>query len=261
MDIKHSLKKEGGYAQGNHLANLHVNMSNILIKAAHGLTLNEKRIMACCIAQLDSMRIGKRPGFDQMRVKLTALDFAETYEVDTKIAYRDIITASDKLFQRYIRVISNTPKGPKEEKFHWVSGVIYHHGEGWVELGFSPEVTPHLTLLRSEYTSYKLRTTAALRSTYSWRLYELFTSVWDKRKNPSFMKGSLFIKLDDFRRAMDVPESYRWHNIRQRSIEPAIRELSNTHNLKIEWKPVKKGRSVSSLVFDFKENNQKKLDL
>jgi plasmid replication initiation protein len=260
MDIKHATQPEGSYAQGNALAELHVNMSNILVRAAHGLTLSEKRLMACCVAQLDSMRIGRRPGFDQLRVKLTALDFAETYEIDPKVAYRDMIVASDNLFKRYIRYVEDTPKGKQETKFHWVSGVKYHHGEGWVELGFSPEITPHLMLLRREYTSYKLKTTAALRSTYSWRLYELFVSVWNKKKHAA-MTGELYITLDDLCRAMDVPERYKWHDTRKRAIEPAVRELADQNNLKIDWMPVKKGRAVSSLVFYFEEESQKRLDL
>lgn len=260
MDIKHATQPEGSYAQGNALAELHVNMSNVLVRAAHGLTLNEKRLMACCVAQLDSMRIGKRPGFDQLRVKLTAMDFAETYEVDPKHAYREMIAASDNLFRRYIRYVEDTPKGKQETKFHWISGVKYHHGEGWIELGFSPEITPHLTLIRNQYTSYKLKTTAALRSTYSWRLYELFVSVWNKKKHAA-MTGDLYIKLDDLRRAMDTPERYRFADIKRRVIVPAVKELADHHNLRIDWKPVKKGRAVSSLVFHFEEESQKRLDL
>jgi len=260
MDIKHATQPEGKYAQSGTLANLHMNMSNVLARAAHGLTLNEKRIMACCIAQLDSVRPGVLPGFNQMKVKLTALDFAETYEVDPKVAYRNMIAASDKLFQRYIRIVVDTPKGRKETKFHWISGVTYHHGEGWVELGFSPEVTPHLTLLRREYTSYKLKMTGALRSTYSWRLYELFVSVWNQKKHKT-MTGELYIRLDDFRLAMDIPERYKWSNIKQKAIQPAVRELTIHNNLRIDWKPVKKGRSVVSLVFHFEEESQQKLNL
>ena len=59
----------------------------------------------------------------------------------------------------------------------WVSGVTYHHGEGWIELGFSPEMTPHLVELSREFTSYKLKHTVALRSVYSWRLFELLALV------------------------------------------------------------------------------------
>jgi len=260
VDFAKAVKKEGVYGTTSALPELNVNMSNALAKSAHGLTLNEKRVIACCVAQLDSIRAARHPQYDQTKVILRATDFAETYDIDPKVAYRDILAASEKMFERYIRLLHKTPKGMKEIKFRWISGVTYHHGEGWIELGFSPEVTPHLTLLRREYTSYKLKTAAALRSTYSWRLYELFVSVWDKKKHPQ-MEGYLHIKLDDFRRAMDVPESYKWSNVSQKAIKPAVAELGELHNLKIEWTPRKKGRSVSSLSFFFEENSQAKLDI
>lgn len=251
------VQKEGKYAQSKSLDNLHVNMSNTLIKAAHGLTLNEKRLLACCIAKIDSMRIGSRPGFEQMRVKLTVAEYLDIYGTDSKIAYRDMISASDNLFSRYIRINTKTPKGDKEIKFRWISGVIYHHGEGWIELGFSPEVTPHLTLLREQYTSYKLKSAAAIRSIYSWRLFELLKSVAKKNR----MEGKLLIMLDDFKRAMDTPDNYTWNNVRQRCVLPATKELKEKDNLKIDWSTRKKGRSVISLSFDFKENEQMNLSL
>ena len=135
--------------------------------------------------------------------------------------------------------------------------MIYHHGEGWVELGFSPEVTPHLTLLRKEYTSYKLKTAAALRSVYTWRLYELLKSVSKKKQ----FEGELYINLNDFRHAMDAPQGYAWNNIKQRIIVPAVRELIEKDNFKINWKPIKKGRSVASLTFFFEEERQQRLNL
>lgn len=260
MEFAEAVEKEGSYGRDRNLGDLHVNMSNALVRAAHGLTLNEKRLMACCIAQLDSIRTARHPTYDQTRVKLRAVDFAETYGVDSKHAYRELIAASDKLFKRHIRIMDKTPKGMVEIKFVWISGVKYHHGEGWIELGFSHEVTPHLTLLRKEYTSYKLKNAAALRSMYSWRLYELLVSVWNKKKNP-IMEGHLHITMEDFRRAMEVPDSYAWGPMNQKAVKPAIAELSNLHNLKITMTPRKKSRTVVALTFDFEVNSQAKLDL
>lgn len=43
-----------------------------------------------------------------------------------------------------------------------------------LEVNFAPEVAPFLLGLRKEFTTYKLKHTAALRSVYSWRLMEMF---------------------------------------------------------------------------------------
>ena len=85
--LKHVVVKEGEYSRDKSLKDLHINMSNALIRAAHGVTLNEKRLLSCAIAKLDSPRIGVRPGFNQMKIKLTAVEFAKAYTVDERTAY------------------------------------------------------------------------------------------------------------------------------------------------------------------------------
>ena len=52
---------------------------------------------------------------------------------------------------------------------------------------------------------------------------------------------------------MDIPESYKWYDIKRRVIEPALKELILKNNLVIEWEPKKKGRSIYSLYFQFIE--------
>ena len=83
---------------------------------------------------------------------------------------------------------------------------------------------------------------------YSWRLFELFMSV-SVIKND--LKGQLYITLEDFRHSLEVPDSYKFNDIKRRIIEPSCQEINNIHNIKITWKPSKKGRSITSLLFYF----------
>ena len=260
MEFSEAVEKEGEYGKDRDLGGLHVNTSNTLVRAAHGLTLNEKRLVACCVAKLDSIRTARHPNYDQTRVKLTAAEFADTYGIDPKTSYRELVVASDRLFKREVRFSVETPKGARTTKYHWVDEATYQDGEGWVDLKFSDRITQHLTLLRKEYTSYKLKNAASLRSMYSWRLYELLVSVWNKKNHP-IMQGALHIKMEDLRWAMEVPESYAWGQVNQKAIKPAIAELSNLHNLKITMTTKKKARSVVSLSFNFEVNSQAKLDI
>ena len=128
---------------------LNVNMSNALVRAAHGLTLAEKRVVSICIAKMDS--VGLNNG--RYKFKLTAREFAETFEVDANTAYEQLQFAGNHLIKRIARTFEDGRRGKIEHKWVWVSGVAYHPGEGWMELGFSPEMTPHLTLLRQQFTS------------------------------------------------------------------------------------------------------------
>lgn len=227
-----------------------VNMSNALVRAAHGLSLAEKRVVSACLAKMDSVRLDN----GRYKFKLTADEFASTFDVSLDTAYEQLMDTGKKLMKRTARSIEDTPRGKKERIWVWVSGVTYHHGEGWVELGFSHEMTPHLVLLRKEFTSYKLKHASALRSMYSWRLLELLMQFKST--------GLLRISIDDFCHAMEASETAQknFGELRRRVIEPAIKELTLKDNLIIEWQGTKRGgRKITGLEFKFNPNPQQTL--
>ena len=234
------------------LSDRHVNMSNALVRAAQGLTLAEKRVMSSAVAKLDSVRHWTP---EKLRVRLTAIDYAETFGVDTDTAYNQLQAAADKLFHRYARWFEKGRRGPIEVKAHWVGSVKYYQGEGWIELSFHHEMAPHLFMLRKQFTGYKLAQASALRSIYSWRLLELLMQFKSK--------GELYITIEDFANAMDAPKSCRanFAQLRRRIIEPAVRELGERDNLNVTWEPVKSGRRVKALSFAFEVEPQQRLDL
>lgn len=229
------------------LNELHVNMSNALVRAAHGLTLAEKRVISVCIAKMDSVR----PDSGRYQFRLAAQEFAETFEVDFDTAYEQMRFAGDHLMKRIARSFEDGRRGRIERKWVWVSGVVYHHGEGWMELGFSPEMTPHLSLLRQQFTSYKLKQATALRSIYAWRLFELLMQF----KNT----GVLHIDIDEFLHAMEAPESAvrDFAQLRKRIIEPAVAELKAKDGMEIDWTPKKQGgRKITGLEFVFQRQSR-----
>lgn len=236
------------------LSELQVNMSNALARSAHGLLLSEKRIIAACIAKTDQM-----PDMEKVRqrgawlVRLSAADYAQTFEVDLDTAYDQLQAASENLFKRYITTTRQTRKGPEIYRFVWVGGIRYHKGEGWVELDWFHEVVPHLFGLKGSFTKYKLRQASALRSPYSWRLFELLQSWQDT--------GLYQTSVEDFCKTMEAPESYlkNFREVRRRVIEPAVQELIEKNNMLISWTTQNAGRKVIGLEFKFKPNPQQRL--
>jgi plasmid replication initiation protein len=49
--------------------------------------------------------------------------------------------------------------------------------------------------------------------------------------------------------------------IRRKIIEPAVKELTEKDGWLIQWRPVKKGRKVGGLRFDFRRDEQLALPL
>lgn len=227
-----------------------VNMNKVLAKAAHGLSLKQKRLIMYAVSKLDS--VAEQP--PQIVVKVSAQDYAKEMGLAPGNAYRDLQEATDKLFGRYISIAFDTPNGREVEKIHWVSSAKYQSGQGCVEIRFTPELSPYITRLTGgNYISYKLNKAIDLRSIYSWRLLELFMQWPDTKR--------LFITLEDFRHALEIPDKYLYADIRIHCIEKSVKELREKVNLEIKWEPVKEGRAVKSLRFIWKDAEQIEMKL
>lgn len=236
------------------LAERHVNMSNALARAAHGLTLAEKRVIACGLASTNS-RSGRSysqvMAYGGWLVRLVAVDYAETMGIEPKTAYEQLKDVANTLVKKQWTIT----EGRSVTRFNWLSKMKYHEGEGWVELEFTHHTAPHVLALQNNFTSYQLQQASALRSVYSWRLLECIES-W---------KGTGQYKptIDAFCNAMDAKPSHRknFGMLRRSIIEPAIKELRDKDGLDIAWEQIKAGRKVTGLVFTFSPSKQRPLPL
>lgn len=234
-----------------------VTMTTALTRAGHGLTLAEKRLVASAVSKLDSRRLYK-PG-EVPTTRISAMEYAELFEVDLNTAYEALQGAAKQLFERKITFFepahkrNGKPLPPTQVNMRWVGQVHYQKGEGWVELYWWPKLLPHLTGLRKQFTSYQLQQTSALRSQYSWKLLELLMQ-FEKT-------GWAEYDIEDFATAMDATEKQRgdFAAIRRRIIEPAVKELTLKDGWLIQWHPVKAGRKVKAVRFQFQRNPQQSL--
>lgn len=234
-----------------------ISMSNALTRAGHGLTLAEKRIVAHAASKLDSRRL-LRPG-EVPETRLTAAEYAETFGVDLTTAYEALQSAAKALYERSITFYEaahhrrGKPLSVTKVQMRWVGSVKYHEKEGWVELHWWPRLLPHLTGLKKQFTSHQLKQASALRSIYSWRLLELLTRFE--------ATGWAEYTVEDFAASMDATEKQQadFAKLRTKIIEPAVKELQEKDGWLIQWKPIKAGRKVKAIRFDFLRDPQWRL--
>ena len=236
-----------------------ISMTNALTRAGHGLTLAEKRLVMMAVSKLDSRRAV--PAGDVPTTRVTAAEYAEIFGVDADTAYDQLQSGAKHLYARSISFYEAAHKRrgkalePTIVTMRWVGQVHYQKGEGWVELYWWPKLIPHLTGLRQQFTSLQLKQASALRSAYSWKLLELLTRFEST--------GWAEYTIEDFAASMDATDKQRadFAAIRRKIIEPAVRELCEKDGWLIEWRPVKAGRKVSGVRFDFTRDPQGRLDV
>ncbi|MGM8063380.1 replication initiation protein [Vogesella indigofera] len=228
-------------------------MSNALTTAAQRLSLAEKRVMMFAVGKLDTFR--RNGGTETGMVKLVAHEYAELFGVNADTAYNQLQACAESIITKQVWWYEEARRGPKKVQINWLSKAQYYAGEGTVSLWFTSHIAPHLLELKSQFTTYQLAQASALRSVYSWRLLELLSQYAST--------GWRQIELDKFHHAMETSVTARgnFKDCRMRVIEPAVRELREKDGWLINWTPIKTGRKVTALRFEFKRDPQGQLIL
>jgi len=246
-----------------------VTFKNELVRRIQRMKLSEKRLLALAIAKCNpkakilkdrAMRpdptTGDAPGWT---IRVTAQEFLEAYpHIESKHAYSELKQAAENLFDCRIEwdeeVVERGKKTVKHRVVRWIYEKVDTTTAGWVDIKFSPSIAPYLLGIESEFTKYKLKLAADLRSIYSWRLLEIIAQYRDK--------GFVSIGYDDFCQAVGAPDSCVKDSgqLRRRVIEPAVKELGEKNGISIAWEAVKPaGRKVTGFRFKFSPDPQGRL--
>lgn len=120
--------------------------------------------------------------------------------------------------------------------------------DGTLTVAVNKEFAFLLNDLTSKFTRFELDEFTSLTSSYSKEFY--------RRAKQYRSTGVWKVSLEDFKRLLDIPESYRASNVNSRVINPIVDELGPLMNLQVERtyeRPSRgRGRSrLSGFVFTF----------
>jgi len=232
------------------LLNLKVTQSNKLTQATYTMTLNEKRLLLACLAQIDP----RKPLLGDGVVRVRADEFATAFGMEQRHAYEVLAEASVRLFNRQVRLRN----AKSTELVRWVYHLKYYEGEGYITLAFSPTMLPLITLLHKEFTTYQLRYIAGLPSFYSIRLYELLAQF----KNSA--QGSRTVEIGQLREMFDLGAKYEnVKDFRRRVLDPSVHEINLHTDIRAVCTPNLKGKKVVGFTFtiDLQSSQSEDLDL
>jgi plasmid replication initiation protein len=244
----HTVKFKVGFIMDNALQ---VIMTNEMIRAAHNLKLQEKRVLMLAIAKLEKDHFKNSNAV----IRLQVSELQHVFGMDSKSVYREAKKAVRGIRKRYLRFYEVYKNKKYETDISWTTKATYADSEGWIELSLNKDLELGLLDLKGHFTQYQLGRAAALRSLYAWRLFELLMQF----KKTGFLK----ILLDEFHDTMESTDSYKkdFSLLRTRVIEPAVKEICEKDGLKVKWEAIKTGRKVTALKFTFPVEQQTALPL
>lgn len=229
------------------MGRLQVVKANRLVQASYTLSTVEQRIVL--LAVVHARESGKGIGIKDDLLHISAADYAQAFNVTGQAARQALASAVETLFNRRV-TIDYFDKDLNQTiplTVRWINAMTYLDDRAMIAIRFNPDIAPEFTRLESNFTAYMLDDIRDLNSAYSIRLYEIAAQWRSAGQTP-------LIELADFRQKMGLADSeYAGINdLKKRVINLAVKQISDTTDIFLEYEQVKAGRSIKGFIFKIK---------
>ena len=165
--------------------------------------------------------------------------------VPTNQVFEELLESTyDKLLQLKIGYVNKDIV----EKFILFTGYKINKTDKLVDITINAQYQYILNELSKNFTVFELQEFNSLVSSYSKNMFRLLKQY----KSTGFYK----VSIEEFRRLLDIPESYNMSKISVKVIDPIEKELSNYFE-EFRVEKLKVGRFIKFLQFSFKPQHYK----
>lgn len=171
-----------------------------------------------------------------------------------KTSKEAFVTKLKSTYEKLLALIFKEEKGSRTTYFTLFDEFTIDTAEETISITIKEKYFYILNGLTANFTRFELAEFVSLKSSYSKGLYRLLKQFR--------ATGYYEVPMDDFRRLLDVPKSYRMSDINKTILTPALTELSDIFpELQCEKikraVPGSRGISVVKLIFSFKPTSKK----
>lgn len=181
---------------------------------------------------------------------LTVRDYAEFCNIRLDNAREDLLEAIPHLAKRQVTL---KKEDSSLQIFNWMQGIEYKAASDTIELRWSYYIIPYIQNLTKYFTKMRLNELLGLRSTYSWKLYQLLLS----KKGENIYKKEVEIDFETILFTLDVPVSCReFKFFNSKILQKSLKEISGQNLLKgLFVEKILKGKRVVGLRFEWEKEN------
>ena len=229
-------------------SNYLVTQGNQLIEARQKkpLSTREQKIILTMVSMIE-------PADEDFKdYVISVREFHEMLGLEGREHYTQLKKVVEDLMSKVVEIPS---KNNGWVMTHWVSRAEYIDGSGTIKLRFAPDLKPYLLQLKTAFTSYKLSNILSLKSGYSIRLYELMKK-WQHLGRWEYPIQDLKEKI-----GIEANTYKQYGHFKSRVLQPSITELNKKTDLTIDFKEIKKGRSIERIEFTIRHTPEKELQL
>lgn len=175
-------------------------------------------------------------------VQITFEEIKKLSKYNRKGTINDFYEYLKSIYDKLIQLNFSYEDDGKYIKFILFTGYEIDKEKQYIDVAINKKFEFVFNELTSNFTRFELEQFTKLRSSYSKQLFKLLSQF--------NFTGNFIISLDDFKKKLNIPASYKMHNIDSRVLNPILLELKfYFKNLKLE--KIKKGRNIDRLKFTF----------
>lgn len=165
----------------------------------------------------------------------------------------------------FFHLMPSEENGNKEILISPISKIEWSEAEDYISLYFTPEILPYITLLKKNFTQYKLEYIANMESKHSIVLYKMFSMYYNqymyyrdhgnRRQDQveSFRNPKLSVK--ELREQTGTTNKYvkRFGDFKTKVLDRAISEINTKTDLDVTYEKIRSGRRISDIQFHIKK--------
>ena len=213
------------------------------------MTIRELKMVASAAARID-------PNDQEFKTYSIHVTELVSPEAKTRDVYRTIYELTDKILKRVVRMEEKTKDGKlKITKYGLFSKCQYVEGTGYVDVQFHPDLKPYFLMIKGDYTKYQLKFLRRLQSAHSYKLYELFKSLYQynitEKEYP----------LEELHKKLGITENRGkcylvWPTFREKILLKARKDMERATDITFEFFPRRKDKSrkTSHVLFRIQKN-------
>lgn len=232
-----------------------IKRANELNQSYYKLKEVTQRVLAIAIEQAQDIerQTGENLILNGTKVIVCADYYAKVYGVDLNTAYDALkVAVKDMYYAEYVwEALGNRGK-MNQYRTRFVSHIGYLNGESSIEFVLTEMARQHIYNLTRNFTIYEIKNLSNLGK-YGIRLYELLAQ-WRS-------VGKVEFEMEDFRLKLGVDPFEYTHisNFKRRVLDFAVAEINEHTDINVTYEQIKRGRSIKSFLFNFKEKKTKKV--
>lgn len=210
--------------------------NDLIQKTKYNLNIEEQKILAFIISMID-------PHSTKLQeVEFKASDFL------SMCGSNNLGGKNYKHLRKTIQNLKNKSfwlkKGRKWCLLSWINRVYMDEETGITKIELDSILEEYLIGLYTKFTSYELKIVMKLKSSYSFRMYELLKSYGD-------INHPLVYNVETLRNFLGLDETkYLYYTeFRRNVLDVVVKEINEKTDLNIQYQQIKNGKTVEKIQF------------